>query len=50
MSERWVSFDCFGTLVDWDGGFRAIGEDPSLATRVLPDLDDLAAVIRLVAG
>ena len=26
MSERWVSFDCFGTLVDWDGGFRAILE------------------------
>ncbi|MGA8534493.1 MAG: HAD family hydrolase [Candidatus Tumulicola sp.] len=24
MSERWVSFDCFGTLVDWHTGFRAI--------------------------
>lgn len=24
MSERWISFDCFGTLVDWHGGFRAI--------------------------
>lgn len=24
MAERWVSFDCFGTLVDWHGGFRAI--------------------------
>jgi 2-haloacid dehalogenase len=22
--ERWVSFDCFGTLVDWHGGFRTI--------------------------
>lgn len=22
--ERWISFDCFGTLVDWNGGFRAI--------------------------
>jgi 2-haloacid dehalogenase len=21
---RWVSFDCFGTLVDWNGGFAAI--------------------------
>ncbi|HEY1653899.1 MAG TPA: HAD family hydrolase [Candidatus Tumulicola sp.] len=24
MRERWVSFDCFGTLIDWHGGFRAI--------------------------
>lgn len=24
MSERWVSLDCYGTLVDWHGGFRAI--------------------------
>ncbi len=22
--ERWLSFDCFGTLIDWHGGFRAI--------------------------
>ncbi len=26
MTERWVSFDCFGTLVDWHSGFRAILE------------------------
>jgi 2-haloacid dehalogenase len=26
MTERWVSFDCFGTLVDWHAGFRAILE------------------------
>jgi 2-haloacid dehalogenase len=26
MTERWVSFDCFGTLVDWHAGFRAIVE------------------------
>jgi len=26
MTERWVSFDCFGTLVDWHTGFRAILE------------------------
>lgn len=25
--ERWISFDCFGTLVDWNGGFLAILED-----------------------
>ncbi len=24
--ERWVTFDCFGTLVDWNGGFRGILE------------------------
>jgi 2-haloacid dehalogenase len=22
--ERWLSFDCFGTLIDWHSGFRAI--------------------------
>ena len=22
MNERWITFDCFGTLVDWNGGFR----------------------------
>ena len=26
MRQRWVSFDCFGTLVDWHTGFRAILE------------------------
>ncbi len=26
MRERWVSFDCFGTLVDWHTGFRRILE------------------------
>ncbi len=24
VQERWASFDCFGTLVDWERGFRAI--------------------------
>ena len=23
MSERWATFDCYGTLVDWFGGVRA---------------------------
>src|SRR2546428_6926351 len=23
-SMRWVTFDCFGTLVDWNSGFAAI--------------------------
>jgi 2-haloacid dehalogenase len=26
VSERWISFDCFGTLVDWNGGFGGILE------------------------
>ena len=21
--ERWATFDCYGTLIDWDGGVRA---------------------------
>ncbi len=23
MKERWATFDCYGTLVDWNGGIRA---------------------------
>lgn len=23
MAERWTTFDCYGTLVDWNGGIRA---------------------------
>jgi 2-haloacid dehalogenase len=23
-TDRWVTFDCFGTLIDWHGGYRAI--------------------------
>ena len=23
MSERWATFDCYGTLIDWPGGIRA---------------------------
>jgi len=23
VAERWVTFDCYGTLVDWNGGIRA---------------------------
>ena len=23
MTERWASFDCYGTLIDWMGGIRA---------------------------
>jgi 2-haloacid dehalogenase len=32
LVERWATFDCYGTLIDWDGGVRAelarvFGED-----------------------
>ena len=23
MSDRWATFDCYGTLIDWEGGVRA---------------------------
>jgi 2-haloacid dehalogenase len=23
VGERWATFDCYGTLVDWEGGFRS---------------------------
>ena len=22
MAERWATFDCYGTIVDWNGGIR----------------------------
>ena len=30
--ERWATFDCYGTLIDWNGGIRTVlgdvfGED-----------------------
>jgi 2-haloacid dehalogenase len=47
MSDRWVTFDCYGTLVDWESGMRAalrsvVGDraDAVLATyyQVEPDV------------
>ncbi len=37
--QRWASFDCYGTLIDWDGGVRAelarvFGEDAAGALLV----------------
>jgi 2-haloacid dehalogenase len=26
MSDRWLTFDCFGTLIDWRHGIRTTGE------------------------
>jgi len=33
MSDRWATFDCYGTLIDWMGGIRAALAD------VWPDAD-----------
>ena len=33
MADRWATFDCYGTLIDWDGGIRG-----TLA-RLFPDAD-----------
>ncbi|HEY3063744.1 MAG TPA: HAD-IA family hydrolase [Chloroflexota bacterium] len=33
MSERWATFDCYGTLIDWHGGIR------SVFRRVWPEQD-----------
>ena len=32
MADRWATFDCYGTLIDWNGGIRGqlarvFGED-----------------------
>src|SRR5437762_998628 len=35
VAGRWVSFDCFGTLVDWHGGFSVVLRD--LAGDRLPE-------------
>jgi 2-haloacid dehalogenase len=31
--ERWATFDCYGTLVDWNAGISAALGDPSLLER-----------------
>lgn len=33
MSDRWATFDCYGTLIDWEGGIRAA------MSSVWPDAD-----------
>jgi FMN phosphatase YigB (HAD superfamily) len=59
MTARWATFDCYGTLVDWNAGIgaelgRLFGSiwinrlreraEPA-PTRELPDLTDLADVL-----
>jgi 2-haloacid dehalogenase len=40
MSERWATFDCYGTLVDWMGGIR------STLARLWPKADAAALLDR----
>ena len=47
MSERWATFDCYGTLVDWPGGVR------ETLQRVWPEADGdalLSEYMRLEPG
>jgi 2-haloacid dehalogenase len=43
MGDRWATFDCYGTLVDWFGGVR------STLTRLWPDADGDALLGRYLA-
>lgn len=33
IADRWATFDCYGTLVDWNAGIAAALGDPSLLAR-----------------
>lgn len=40
MSDRWATFDCYGTLIDWEGGIR------TAMSSVWPDADPEALLRR----
>jgi 2-haloacid dehalogenase len=40
VADRWASFDCYGTLIDWDGGIRGT------LVRLWPDADEEALLAR----
>jgi 2-haloacid dehalogenase len=42
--ERWATFDCYGTLIDWDGGVRATLADVFGPGRVEELLDRYHAI------
>ncbi|MGH3136051.1 MAG: HAD family hydrolase [Gaiellaceae bacterium] len=47
--ERWATFDCYGTLVDWNGGIRAELEklfDPPRADELLARYHELEPTIQ----
>jgi 2-haloacid dehalogenase len=43
MAERWATFDCYGTLVDWMSGIR------STLARLFPDADPDGLLARYLA-
>lgn len=43
MAERWATFDCYGTLIDWYGGIRGV------VRRLWPDADEERLVRRHTA-
>jgi 2-haloacid dehalogenase len=34
MADRWATFDCYGTLIDWEGGIRGVFQ------RLWPEADE----------
>lgn len=46
-TSKWITFDCYGTLVDWHGGYRAILE-PLFSERTPKILQNYHAVEHLV--
>jgi 2-haloacid dehalogenase len=53
MTERWATFDCYGTLIDWMGGLRsALGElwPAADADRLLARYHELEAGIQAGRG
>src|SRR5689334_9842260 len=40
MADRWATFDCYGTLIDWEGGIRGVFE------RLWPTADQHALLRR----
>jgi 2-haloacid dehalogenase len=47
-SERWATFDCYGTLVDWLGGMRAALQEiaPDAAERLLRAYHELEPAVQ----
>lgn len=39
MGDRWATFDCYGTLIDWDGGMRGVFADVFGAERADAQLE-----------
>ena len=45
MSDRWATFDCYGTLIDWNAGIRAVladvfgGTDADARLRAYHDIE-----------